>query len=99
PMNFMIAMPRLAANAATTAVVECSSADIVRHSRSAASASAYEGVEESLLHRIFGCSRFRMPLHRHDPAVGQFVSLEHAIVRPRGCNRLRCQFVHRLMMM
>ena len=79
PTNFMIAMPRLAANAATTAVVECSSADIERHARRT-SAGGDERVEQPLLHGIITGGRFGMPLHGYDPALGQFESFEHAVV-------------------
>src|SRR5689334_4892913 len=89
PMNLMIAMPRLAANAASTAFAPCSSL---------IAALGNERVEEALLHGVVGRGLLRMPLHRHDPTIGQFEGFVDAVVGPCRRDRGGREFVDRLMM-
>src|SRR5438552_1554735 len=97
-MNFMIAMPRLAKNAAITAFAACSPSAIASHRRRVcASALCDEGVEEPLLDRIVGRGCFRVPLHRYDPTFGKLEAFVDAVIRPRSGHRLGREILHRLM--
>src|SRR5215212_3195429 len=81
PMNFRMAIPRLAKNAAMIARPVCAASGSGATSTSDV---GDEAVEQPLLRRVVGCRGLRVPLHAHDPAFLQFVALEDPIVGPRG---------------